>query len=478
MEYNHLFLNECSMTTLKDQLEVSLSLINTRLKQNNPISNTGREELLKKLSTTQSLPTQAKESFNEVANNTLQPLLAHLINVNHVKCVAHLHCPPLITSISAELLIAAFNVSMDSWDQSGIATLIEEQVIDWIISLLSYSHYADGVFTSGGTQSNLMGVLLARESYAEKNNIKPLTETGLQGGHKVLTILCTRQAHFSVTQAARWLGIGSDNVITIDLDNIEKTFTELAAANRCPFVLMATAGCTDFGRIDPLLKIRAICDKYHLWMHVDAAVGGALLLTNQKERLIGLEKSDSITIDFHKLFFQPISASVFMLKNKNHFKFINFFSEYLNREIDEQTGTINLVGKSLQTTRRFDALKVWLTWQHLGIETIQGIIENILARTQEVAKCMTDYPELELAALPTMNTIIFRYISKVKYDQNKINHRIRKVLFDEGQAVIGQTKVNNNIYLKFTLMNPMLTRAHFTELLETIVKQGRLIEEK
>jgi L-2,4-diaminobutyrate decarboxylase len=415
------------------------------------------------LSKTSSLPLQACDL--DAVFEQLQPLLPHLIDVHHPHTAAHLHCPPLKTSVLAELFIAMTNLSMDSWDQSGIATQIEQQVVQWFADMLGYMH-ADGIFTSGGTQSNVMGVLLAREAYAKKHELRPFNETGIT---QPLTILCTQKTHFSVTQAARWLGIGSDNVICVDPFHMDK---KIIAKN--PFVFVATAGCTDFAEIDPLEKIAEICAQFNIWMHVDAAVGGALLLTKEKKRLKGIALSDSVTIDFHKLFFQPISASLFMVREKANFSLLNFYSDYLNRKTDEENGFVNLVGKSMQTTRRFDALKVWLSFQHLGVQTLQMLLEKLLTLTAKTADLIEKDECLFLVKKPSINTIVFGFVG----GDETLNRKVRLTLFKAGLAVLGETTYENKIYLKFTLMNPDVSVKDMQRLITLITATGKDIAKK
>jgi L-2,4-diaminobutyrate decarboxylase len=458
-----LFVNHDTTINTLDEV---LRLIQNRWKNNAPIAPGSALSVEQLIAENEAIPVD-EQNLSTVLQTKLAPLLPYFIDVQHPFCAAHLHCRPLMTAVLAELIISVCNLSMDSWDQSGIGTAIEQQVIRWLNQLVQYPNESDGIFTSGGTQSNIMGVLLAREQYAKQKKVKPFSQTGM---NQTLTILCTERAHFSVTQAARFLGIGAENVIKTDSENEIK---KLIDSDKNPFIFVATAGCTDFGFIDPLDDIYQLCRKYDLWMHVDAAVGGALLLTQDKSRLQGLENADSLTIDFHKLFFQPISASAFLVKNKSSFEVMHFYSDYLNRRTDEIAGMVNLVSKSLQTTRRFDALKIWLTWQHLGTKKIGKLIEKLIILTKNVAQIIQLQSELELGAPVSINTVVFRYIKTNNPDD--VNHKIRQILFDQGLAVIGETRFQNQAFLKLTLMNPEVSTSDLESLITLIINQGNAI---
>ncbi len=136
-------------------------------------------------------------------------------------------------------------------------------------------------------------------------------------------------------------------------------------------MITGTAGTTDNGSIDDLDDVADLAEKHGLWMHVDAAYGGALILSRHHARLEGIERADSITVDFHKMFFQPISCGAVLLKDKAHFGYIRHHADYLNREEDVLP---NLVDKSIATTRRFDALKVWMTLQNVGPQALGSML--------------------------------------------------------------------------------------------------------
>lgn len=149
------------------------------------------------------------ESIESVFQDIKEHLLPHLIDVSHPKCLAHLHCPPLIPALAAEVMVSSFNQSMDSFDQSGIASLVEEEILKWLCAKFSYGGLADGTFTSGGTQSNYMGLLLARDAFCENTWQWNVQQKGLPSEAHRMRILCSKNAHFTVKKSASQLGLGS-----------------------------------------------------------------------------------------------------------------------------------------------------------------------------------------------------------------------------------------------------------------------------
>ena len=238
--------------------------------------------------------------------------------------------------------------------------------------------------------------------------------------------------------------------------------------------IVATAGTTDFGSIDPLPAMSDLAREQGIWLHVDAAYGGALLFSDtHRNKLRGLDAADSVAIDFHKLFWQPIPSAVFLLRDSSHFDAIKLHADYLNPEFHEDEGIPDLVTKSLLTSRRFDALKVWICFQNLGRAKLGAMIDRTIALAAHAAETIRHTPRLELVAEPNLGTVVFRYVpSQPEADADLLNDRIRRRLFDDGVAVIGHTRVHGLRCLKFTCMNPSVSDAQMSDLVELVRKQG------
>jgi L-2,4-diaminobutyrate decarboxylase len=400
----------------------------------------------------------------------IEYFLKDSLSVHHPQCVAHLHCPSLVISQAAEVLINATNQSMDSWDQAPSATLIEMKLIEWLRTQVGYQPGDAGVFTSGGTQSNLMGLMLARDAWFARQG-HSVQQDGLTGDLKKIKVFCSENAHFSVQKNMALLGLGYQSVTQVkcdqfarmDMDDLRQKLAASKANGENILAIVATAGTTDAGAIDPLREIAALAAEENIWVHVDAAWGGALLLSEKyRDYLDGIELVDSITLDFHKQFFQTISCGAFLLKEARHYELMRYQAAYLNSEFDEAQGVPNLVSKSLQTTRRFDALKLWMGLEALGQKQYAEIIDHGVTLAQQVAQYVEEQPALELVMKPQLASVLFRYRpAHLAYlssaDIALLNQRIGDALLESGRANVGVTEHDGVTCLKMTLLNPTVT---------------------
>ncbi len=416
----------------------------------------------------------------------LRKIVANSINVSHPQTAAHLHCPPLLSALAAEVVISALNQSMDSFDQAPIATIIEQKMMHFLCRSAGLPRAADGTMTTGGSQSNYMGLLLARDSMLHRRWNWNAQRSGLPPEARKLRVLCSAVSHFTVEKSVAQLGLGTDSVIRIpvdarfqmDLDAVRRAIQWLKKEELFPMAVVGTAGTTDFGSIDPLGELADIAHNADAWFHVDAAYGGALLFSSKhRARLNGMELADSVAIDFHKLFWQPIPCSAFLVQNRRYFDFIKMHADYLNPESMEEEGVPNLVTTSLLTSRRFDALKLWVSFQSLGRKKLFAMIDSTITLANHVAALVKKDSNVELMCEPQLSTVVFRYLpSDGRLDPDRINFQIRQQLFEEGLAVVGHTRVRGSQCLKFTCMNPTTSKAKMKELLDLIVDLGRKLE--
>ncbi|GGP57422.1 lysine decarboxylase DesA [Streptomyces calvus] len=398
--------------------------------------------------------------------------LRDAIYFHHPRYLAHLNCPVVIPAVLGEAVLSAVNSSLDTWDQSAGGTLIERKLIDWTTRRIGLGPAADGVFTSGGTQSNLQALLLAREEAKPgRDGRADLTK---------LRVFASEVSHFSVKKSAKLLGLGPDAVVSIPVDH-DKRLQTVALAHelaRCteaglvPMAVVATAGTTDFGSIDPLPEIAELCQRYGAWMHVDAAYGCGLLASlKYRDRIDGIERADSVTVDYHKSFFQPVSSSAVLVRDAATLRHATYHAEYLNprRMVEERIP--NQVDKSLQTTRRFDALKLWMTLRVMGADGIGQLFDEVCDLAAEGWKLLAADPRYDVVVEPSLSTLVFRYVPASVTDPAEIdraNLYARKALFASGDAVVAGTKVAGRHYLKFTLLNPETTTADISAVLDLI----------
>ncbi len=290
-------------------------------------------------------------------------------------------------------------------------------------------------------------------------------------------------------KSAALLGLGYDAVRSIETDSAQcmsvpalaQALADCQRLGELPMAVVATAGTTDFGSIDPLPEIAALCQHYGVWLHVDAAYGGGLLVAPRyRGWLTGIEHADSVTVDYHKSFFQPVSCSGFFVRQRQHLSYITHHADYLNPRSQTREGTPNLVNKSIQTTRRFDALKLWLTLRILGAEHLGAMFEEVIDRAADTHRLLADDPAFEVFA-PSLSTLVFRFVAAGVADErlDEINREIRKAIFRSGAAVIAATVVKGRQYLKFTLLNPETTLDDLHAIVELIRDHGaRLLDDR
>jgi L-2,4-diaminobutyrate decarboxylase len=393
--------------------------------------------------------------------------LRDAVYFHHPRYLAHLNCPVVIPAVLGEAVLSAVNSSLDTWDQSAGGTLIERRLIGWTAERIGLGTAADGVFTSGGTQSNLQALLLAREEAKSDSLTK-------------LRIFASEVSHFSVKKSAKLLGLGQESVVSVPVDH-DKRMQTVALAHeleRCrrdglvPMAVVATAGTTDFGSIDPLPEIAELCAQYDTWLHVDAAYGCGLLASlKYRDRLTGIERADSVTVDYHKSFFQPVSSSALLVRDASTLRHATYHAEYLNPRRMVQERIPNQVDKSLQTTRRFDALKLWMTLRVMGADGIGELFDEVCDLAEEGWRRLAADPRFDVVVRPSLSTLVFRYIPAAVTDPAEIdraNLHARKALFASGEAVVAGTKVGGRHYLKFTLLNPETQASDIAAVLDLI----------
>ncbi|CAM5571061.1 pyridoxal phosphate-dependent decarboxylase family protein [Streptomyces badius] len=395
--------------------------------------------------------------------------LRDAVYFHHPRYLGHLNCPVVIPAVLGEAVLSAINSSLDTWDQSVGGTLIERRLIDWTTERIGLGPAADGIFTSGGTQSNLQALLLARE----EAKVRPEHFTRL----RIFTSECS---HFSVQKSAKLLGLGADAVVSVPVDRdkrmqtvaLARALEQCVAEGAVPMAVVATAGTTDFGSIDPLPEIASLCDQFATWMHVDAAYGCGLLASRERNGLLeGIAHADSVTVDYHKSFFQPVSSSALLVRDRVTLRHATYHAEYLNPRRMAEERIPNQVDKSLQTTRRFDALKLWMTLRVMGADGIGELFDEVCDLAAEGWKLLAADPRFDVVVQPQLSTLVFRYIPSGGASPDRIdraNLHARKALFASGEAIVAGTKVGDRQYLKFTLLNPETTVHDIATVLDLI----------
>ncbi|MFI6872086.1 pyridoxal phosphate-dependent decarboxylase family protein [Streptomyces sp. NPDC050400] len=370
-------------------------------------------------------------------------------------CAAHLHCPPLAVATAADLAASALNPSMDSWDQAPAASALEA-LLTGALARETYpdAHRPDALVTTGGTEANQLAVLLARETH------------DATGRHGAVQLLVGENAHHSLARAAWLLGLPEPLVVpaptgTLDPAALDDALTDL----RGPRLVAATAGTTDAGLIDPLPEIADICERHGARLHIDAAYGAGLLFSaRHAARLHGLTRAHTVTLDLHKLGWQPVAAGLLAVRDHTEAHALTHTADYLNADDDTEAGLPDLLGRSLRTTRRPDILKTAVTLKALGRTGLGTLVDHVVAAAHHLARLVDAHPALELYDTPTLSTVLFRPTGA----SDDTVATIRRDLLTEGRAVLGRARMDGRLWLKATLLNPHTEPGDLAALLKLV----------
>ncbi len=412
------------------------------------------------------------------------------VDLSHPAAAAHLQPPALTVAAAADLLANVFNASVDTWDSGPYAVELERHVVSALTDLAGYGGKAGGVLTSGGTASNLHGLLLARDVTARTRLARDVPATGVSGLGRRAVVLCSRVAHFSVAQACGVLGLGEDAVMPVAVDDRWRMRADALEAaigglgeDALPLAVVATAGTTDFGSVDPLPEIAEVARRHGVRLHVDAAYGGGALFSDRLRPLLaGLYAADTITLDLHKTAWQPAAASALLVRHAADLDEHGRRVAYLNPCDDGAEGYDGLLNRSLATTRRADALKVAATFLVLGRRGLGALLDTCHDLASYAGRRVRAHPRLELTsgALPT--TVVFRYLPRrhlaLAPDRvDALNAGLRRRLMRSGAVLIGRTTVDDaqgrpTVQLKLTLLNPRAQTHDVDALLDAVVRAG------
>lgn len=349
-------------------------------------------------------------------------------------------------AVLGDLLSVVLNTGMHTYKVNGIQVLIEKELIDKISEMINYPvDTAGGIFTPGGSMSNFMGLLMARDTHDP--------DVKKEGVSKKMIAYLSDQSHYSMVKNIRFSGLGEENLRKIPSNNLgqmnvqklEAAIQKDIADGYTPFFVKVTSGTTVLGAFDPIDGIADICEKYNLWLHVDGALGGTTLFSNQHKHLIkGIERSDSFALNAHKMLGTPISCSMIIVKNKqNLFSSFNSQADYLYQG---EANDINPGMISLQCARTNDALKLWTLWKSIGTNGLEKIIDTnfqLAEIAREYIKSNNDYT---LYGDQESTNICFNY-------KNHSAINICKKMYEEGKLMIGHGTFQDVTFIRLVTIN-------------------------
>ncbi|MEM7646555.1 MAG: aminotransferase class I/II-fold pyridoxal phosphate-dependent enzyme [Pseudomonadota bacterium] len=404
----------------------------------------------------------------EEIENFIDQYIHYSVNTGHDYYANQLWSKVDEASVLGELLASMTNTSMYTYEVAPVATLLERSMINFLSEKV-WSESCDGVMTSGGTASNLQALLTARNFKLDSKG------QGLVGLDFRPVFLAADNSHYSVKRAANILGLGHQALVEVEtnaegqmtVDAVEEALSKLSSDQR-PFCLVSTAGTTVEGSYDDLKSLGEFCQRHKLWFHVDGAYGASALLGAQgKELMKGIELSDSLSWDFHKMLGVNLPCAFLLMKEKGYLKtaITSNNDSYLFHDQDEEM--IDLGPSSLQCGRRNDILKLWLTWMAHGEEGFSSRVDRLFQLARDFADEVKERPEFELVQSPQSINVCFRYVHP---RGERIEQKIRETLIQSGQLMINYSSDSEGDFFRMAVTNPDLNREKISILLDRIAE--------
>jgi aromatic-L-amino-acid/L-tryptophan decarboxylase len=395
--------------------------------------------------------------FPELLEQIEREVLATTMHVNHPRFFAYVPGPSNFVSVMADALAAGYNVFAGTWISGSGAAAVELGVIRWLSDFCGLPATTSGLFVSGGTLANLTGLAVARR---------------VKGGERPTVYFCD-QAHSSLEKALRMLGIPEENYRRIPADEhfrlpvhaVEAAIARDRAAGFDPFCVIATAGTTNTGAIDPLPDLATLAKRENLWLHVDGAYGAAASLCDRGRALLrGMEHADSLSLDPHKWLFQPFEIGCILVRQGEHLReTFEIIPEYL-RDTHLKSAEINLADYGLQLTRSFRALKLWMSLKYFGVAAFREAIERGFALAEHTEAVLRKMPGWEVVTPAQMGIVCFR--CPALSDQAHLD--LVQTILQDGYALITSTVLRGRTVLRMCPINPRTNEAEIEEALRRV----------
>ncbi len=406
-------------------------------------------------------PQELESKYSDFQPSDFDHLLTEVIadsnHLHHPGYIGHQVVPPVPQAALAGLVSDLLNNGMAIYEMGPTGTAMEKFVIKWLAKEIGMADTADGVITSGGSLGNLTAMLAARQSKADYD----IWEAGNRDSK--YAIFVSEHAHYCIDRAVKVMGLGDktifkvacDDSFKLDIDNLNSRYEEALARGYTPIAVVGVAGSTGTGTYDPLDKIADFCEENDLWFHIDAAHGGAAALSeNHKHLCKGMERADSLVIDFHKMMLVPALATAVLFKNKeSSYSTFAQKAEYLLYDLDKKD--YDLAARTMECTKRMISLKIYTLIKLYGKNIFEEYIERTSQLAKDFAESINRSDDFELATEPESNIVCFRYNpnSDEVEQTDKLNLKIREQIIKEGKYYIVYTRLKGKVYLRITIMN-------------------------
>jgi aromatic-L-amino-acid/L-tryptophan decarboxylase len=370
----------------------------------------------------------------------------------------------------ADLLTSVLNQNVTAWRSGPAAVAIEQTVVSWLAQAIGCPDFR-GHLTGGGSSANLMGLAMAREAKV------PANEKGISPG---LVVYASDEVHMSIPKAVALLGIGRENVRRIPADascrmipgELDKHMRQDLAAGKTPVAVVASAGTVSTGAIDPLREIAEIAHRNGAWFHIDGAYG-ALAAIAEPSKFVGLELADSVSLDPHKWLYQPLDCGCLLYRSSQAAqKAFSHTGDYARSLSADPVEGFAFFEESLELSRRFRAMKLWLSLRYHGLAAFRDSIRKDLAQAQRLAESITREPKLELLAPVALSAVCFRHRGTRQLsgeDLNRFNASLLKRVVERGRVYLSNATLHGKFCLRACIVNHRTTDADIDSIIPEVL---------
>ena len=430
------------------------------------------------------LPTKApetSESIEKIFNDFREIILPGITHWQSPNFYAYFPSNSSNPSLLAEMLMSALGVQNMKWETSPAATELEELVMNWLKQMTGLPESFAGVIQDTASTSALAALITAREKYSDFK----INQDGFVNFEN-MRVYCSSEAHSSIEKAVKIAGIGKNNLVKIKVDADYKMIpSELENAIKAdlekgfnPMCVVAALGTTGSTAIDPLEEISIICQKYNLWLHVDAAyAGSALILPEYRWMIKGVERADSFVFNPHKWLFTNFDCSAYFMKDKDTLiRTFEILPEYLKTLSDDKVN--NYCDWGIPLGRRFRALKLWFVIRNFGVRGLQEKLRYQISIAQKLANEIEEENDFEILAPVTLNVICFRYKPEGKSDEeiNSINENLLHTVNSTGKIYFTHTKLSGKYTLRLVIGQTNVTEKHINDAWKLIKETARTLK--
>jgi len=415
----------------------------------------------------------APESLANIQRSLDEKLIPYCTHVNHPGYMGLITPSPNPAGILSEFLAAALNQNLGAYSIGPSATAMELRVIRWLNDLIGYDEKAGGNLTSGGMTSNFIGLKLARD-YSTNDTAQH------DGIKEDWVAYVSEERHVSLDKAVDAVGIGRNNLRTIAtndqyqvrIDLLKEAIQKDKAKGLRPVCIIGLAGTTNLGAIDDLESLYEIAQLENCWLHVDAAYGGGMLLSNKYKGILqGLNLADSVTIDPHKWFYAPLDAGAILVKDHKRLN-ISFGMQpaYLTDQSQQKNERYQFYVNGFEQSKRFRSLKIWVSFHHYGKTKMGEWVDNNIAHAKHLHQLAINDPGFESATEPIMSAVCLHYKApRLTNDQNKQLHfAVTEKIESEGRFWFATTIMKGKTWFRINPVNIYTEMHHIDELFKTL----------